>query len=153
MERISENIISLERATPADIEKYIAIERKVVSKTYSALLTEKEIMEEMAKGPVYMIKKDNVIVGTASYYMKADGSAYISGLVVDPAYQGQGISRQAMVKVLAELKDIPVVTLVTHPDNTRAVSLYKSLGFEVTGRIENFFGDGEPRIELTLNHV
>lgn len=142
--------IVLEKATPEDIPKYIEIDTKVSGRTYSAILTDEAARKELATCTVYMIKKDDQIVGSISYKIKEDGTAYISGIAVDPAFQGNGIGRQAIEQVLLEVADAPKVELVTHPDNHRAVSLYESLGFKIGERKENCFGDGEPRVVLTL---
>jgi len=149
-ENIPENKITLEQATSADIKKCLEIEKGNGSKTYVFLADAAEVEEEMAKGPFYLIKKDSEIVGLVSYYMEKEDRAYISGLSVDLKYKGQGIGRKALEQVLSELENVPVVWLVTHPENAGAVHLYESLGFKITGRKENYFGDGEPRIELTL---
>jgi ribosomal protein S18 acetylase RimI-like enzyme len=142
--------VILQKATTADIEAYIAIDKNVEGKTYSSITDEKGVREEMKKGPVYMIKSGDEAVGTISYERKEDGSVYIGGLAIDPKFQGRGFGRAAMTQVLDEVKDAARVWLLTHPENTAAVSLYESLGFRLTGRKENYFGDGEPRIVLTL---
>ncbi len=145
--------VTLHLATEADIEAYIAIEHKVKGRTYSAITTEEGVREEFAKGPVYMIKRGAEIVGMISYEIKEDNSAYISGLTIDPKYQGLGLAKIAMKQVLDEIGGSKKVWLLTHPDNVKAVSLYQSLGFKIGERKENYFGDGEPRIVLTLDRV
>ena len=144
------NQIFLQRVTPADVNAYIEIDKKVASKTYFPARGEKAVLDDMAKGPVYMIRKEGKIVGTVSYQRQEDGSVFLNGLAIDPAYWGQGLGREALVKVLEEIKDALKVWLVTHPDNEKAINLYQSLGFQITGRKENYYGDGEPRIILTL---
>ena len=136
--------------TTADIEDYITIEKMVTSRTYASITDQTEIIKEMEKGPVYIIKKDGESIGMVSYEIKEGNGVYISGLSVNPIYQGQGIGKNALEKILQEVAGAPKVWLVTHPDNTSAVKLYQSLGFEITDRKENYFGDGEPRIVLTL---
>lgn len=84
------------------------------------------------------------------YQMKSPDHAYISGLVIRPEFQGRGLATEAMEKVLEELKDVTTIDLVTHPDNARAITLYESLGFSISERIENYFDDGEPRVVMTL---
>jgi ribosomal-protein-alanine N-acetyltransferase len=44
-----------------------------------------------------------------------------------------------------------MVELVTHPENENAIRLYSFLGFRVERRLENYFGDGEPRAVLALS--
>jgi len=76
---------------------------------------------------------------------------YLSGLAVDPAYQGLGVGRDALEQVLSEVKNAPKIELLTHPDNENAIKLYQSFGFEITDKKDNYFGDGEPRIVLVKN--
>jgi ribosomal protein S18 acetylase RimI-like enzyme len=143
--------IELVRATAQDVEAYIELEKSVAgASTYSALLTPEEVSEEFSKCIVYLVKEGNQIVGSVSYEMKDPDHAYISGLVVTPARQHQGIGKAALLKVLEELKDVRTIDLVTHPDNTSSVGLYESLGFVIGERKENYFGDSEPRIMMTL---
>ena len=119
-------------------------------KTYSPLLTEHEWFEEIQKSTVYLIKRSDVVVGNISYERKDDSHAYISGLAIDPRFRNQGIARKALLMMLEELKDMKRIDLVTHPENEVAIKLYQSLGFVVESRKENYFGDGEPRLVLSL---
>lgn len=147
-ERVS---IALERATSDNIDDFLELERSVEGhSTYSAMTNRAEVLEEIRKNVVYLIRKDDHTVGSIMYEMKTPKHAHISGLVVHPDVQGQGIGKAAMIKVLKELAYIPVIDLVTHPDNERAIRLYESLGFTLGECIENYFGDGEPRVVLTL---
>lgn len=142
--------VSIQKATPDDLDKFMELEGSVHNKkTYPSSLGRDDLEEEMKKGIVYFIKSGDDIVGNVSYEIKGDDHAYISGLMVLPAFQGQGIGRQAMAAVMEELKDFKRVDLVTHPDNAKAISLYSSLGFVIESRKENYFGDGEPRVVMS----
>lgn len=141
--------IRLERMTEKNIDTYIALEKRVESRTYAAVKDHQEALEEMAQGPVYFIKRGDDVVGVISYSTKEDGSVFLNGLAIQPEFQGKGIGRAAVELILEEVKDAKKVVLVTHPENERAIALYQSLGFTITDRIENYHGDGEPRIVLT----
>lgn len=144
--------IELLRAAPSDAEAYLELERSVAgSRTYSATLAPEEVNSLISDVIVYLIKEGDEVVGSISYQMKGPDHAYIHGLLVTPAWQHQGIGKAAMIKILNELKDIKTIDLVTHPDNLPAISLYQSLGFVIGERKENYFGDGEPRIVMTLD--
>lgn len=146
--------ISLQETTTEDIPALIELEKAAVSKTYSGTTTEKEWQKEIEKdgASVYTIIRDGQIVGDASYEMRDNDTAYISGLCVGQDFAGQGIGAEAMRLMLEELKDKRKIELVTHPENVNAIRIYKSLGFEQVGEpIENYFGDGEPRIRMVLN--
>ncbi|OGG54400.1 hypothetical protein A3D62_00535 [Candidatus Kaiserbacteria bacterium RIFCSPHIGHO2_02_FULL_49_11] len=143
--------ISLHKVSDKDIPILVSIERSVAGrKTYSPLLAESEWREEIKKSSVYLIKDNGVVVGNISYERKDDSHAHISGLAIDPRFQNQGIARKALLKMLEELKEMKRIDLVTHPDNQAALRLYRSLGFVVESRKENYFGDGEPRLVLSL---
>ncbi len=77
-----------------------------------------------------------------------DNTAYISGIVLYPHAQGKGFGRKILKHILDLLSEKTSIDLVTHPENTRALALYTSLGFEVTERKENYWGEGEPRLVL-----
>lgn len=143
--------ISFRKITIDDVDDFLALERTVDgSIIYSAMTDRQDAIEEIAKNTVYFIEKDNNIVGNMSYEIKGLKIAYISGLMVSPQFQGQGIGKQAMVAMLKELKDLGMETieLVTHPRNIKALMIYLSLGFELSGWEDNYFGDGEPRVKM-----
>lgn len=155
MEQITsqENIpITLKKAKLEDISTLLEIERGVKdTNIYSPMLEADEWKEELQKGEVYLIEKDNAVIGNLSYERKGDSHVYISGLVINSEFQGRGIGREVLTKLLDELKDVQRIDLVTHPDNHRALELYQSLGFVVESRKENYYGDGEPRLVLVLS--
>lgn len=144
-------MILLKNANKQDIPVLLELEKSVSgTKIYSPMLTEEEWKEELLKNKVFLIEKDNIIVGNISYENKPDNSIYLSGLVVNPHFQRQGVARSALVQLLNKLKDVSRVELVTHPENSSALALYQSLGFIVKDRRENYYGDGEPRLLLFL---
>jgi ribosomal protein S18 acetylase RimI-like enzyme len=145
--------VELHRISQDDLDEYLAFEKKVESRTYTSAQNREEAEEEFAQGPMYFIKQAGKVVGTVSYSIQEDGSAYINGLAIDPEYQGQGLGRAVLEQILEQVKDASRVWLVTHPENNRAIALYGSFGFKVTDRIENFHGDGEPRIVLILEQT
>lgn len=152
MEKIptNENIPTfLKQASVSDIPALIELEQSAAhTHTYSPVLSEDEWKEEFQNNKVFLIEKDNSVVGNISYERKNSDHVYISGLVVLPEFQGKGIAREALMQVLEELKDVKRIDLVTHPDNNVALQLYQSLGFTIESRKENYWGEGEPRLVL-----
>ncbi|MGD0328774.1 MAG: N-acetyltransferase [Minisyncoccia bacterium] len=145
-------LVILERATAKDVDTFINIERSVDgSSIYSAMTNRDETLAEIEKNFVYLIRESGHIVGSVMYEMKTPDHAHISGLAIYPDFQNCGIGKAAMVKILEELKNVPIIDLVTHPNNQYAIKLYKSLGFTLGKRVENYFGDGEPRVVIILN--
>src|SRR3989338_1429500 len=146
-------MIMLQKAEKSDIETLIDIEKSVAgNKLYSPMLTHDEWLVVLEIGVVYLIYHGADIVGNVSYEKKGEDKVHISGLAINPQFQGRGFARQALMQVLEELKDFKRVDLVVHPENTKALSLYESLGFKEESRKENFYGDGEPRLILVLEN-
>lgn len=143
--------ITLKKATHSDIDLFLNIENTVRNnKLYSVILDREEIRKEIEKNIFYFIKVSNKLVGYISYEIKNPKEAYISGLVVAPKFQGKGIARKAIEIVLGELSSFKKIWFVTHPDNIKSIKLYQSFGFKIGERIEDYFGDGQPRIKLYL---
>ena len=143
--------IILERATIKDAQILLEIEKTTVGlKVYSGYFSEKEIKEWINNDVVYLIKNGEKIAGSISYEIKDKNHAYISGLVIKPEFQKQGLARQAMELLFDELQDFKKLSLVVHPDN-HAVKLYESFGFVTESRKENYFEDGEPRLIMVKN--
>lgn len=142
--------IQFRKATIDDIQTLLKLENSIAgTHTYSAMLTESEWLEAMDTEQVFLIEQDGVVIGNLSYEIKNDDHVYISGLLIHPDHQGKGYGRQTLVKVLTQFPNVSKIDLVTHPDNPARL-LYESLGFVVTERKENYFGDGEPRLVLEL---
>ena len=148
--------IHLKKATIKEIPVLLSIEKKIDGlKTVSAMTTEKDWQDEFGKkdAEIYLIFEDGIIVGDTSYEKRPDGSAYLSGLVIEPKFQGQGIGRKVMEIIMKELKNAKTIKLVTHPENSAAIKLYLSFGFVIKAWKDNYFDDGEPRIELIKEQV
>lgn len=144
--------ITFHRATNNDIDAYLALEQKVIHlRVYSGITNRKEAQEEFDTNEVYLIKKDGVIVGSTEYQMQGSDCAYLSGLIIDPDFQGQGIARKAMEFILSKLKNMRRIYLVTHPHNSKIIHMYLSGGFIIESWKDDYYGDGEPRIVLALN--
>jgi ribosomal protein S18 acetylase RimI-like enzyme len=140
----------LERAIDADAEAYIQLVRKVEGRTYIGVGTLEGVLEELAKGYVYMVRCGNRTCGMISYFDEP-GGIHIGELIVDPNDQGRGLGRFALESILKQEAKAPRVRLVTHPENIQAIRLYESLGFRKTGPPKaNYFKDGEPRVTLVL---
>ncbi|WP_051236948.1 GNAT family N-acetyltransferase [Paenibacillus pinihumi] len=87
---------------------------------------------------------DDVMIGFLLFdnEMYKDGYYWILRFMVDERYQGKGYGSAAIREVIRKLESKPDCRQirVNHiPHNTNANRLYKSLGFEETGEIE----DGE----------
>ncbi len=147
--------VTLERAelTAEDVAAFIAIEKSAEGlRTFSAMTEESEVRESIETETVQFIKVADKPIGSITYVRATPEHAHVSGLVVRPEYRRQSIGRRAMEMVLESLKSVPIIDLVTHPENTRAIALYESLGFQKGAVRDDYFGDGEPHITMVLRH-
>jgi ribosomal protein S18 acetylase RimI-like enzyme len=75
-------------------------------------------------------------------------------IVVHPDHQGKGIGRMIFMLLLDEIvrtrPDIGKVELYTSEKNTKAISLYQSLGFMIEGRMEMRYKNREGMFEADI---
>lgn len=126
-----------------DLEKRVA-----VAKIYEPRVKIEDAIGEIRANTFYFIKHRDRVIGSASFRVRDDGSAYIGNLAVDPIYRRQGVARATMSFLIGQLAHAVRLELVTHPENHHALRLYASLGFKIEAEISNYFGDGEPRVKL-----
>lgn len=80
-------------------------------------------------------------------------SGRVYSLAVDPKSRGQGIGRRLTSRLLKELahRGASRVYLEVATTNTKAVSLYKTLGFEIARELSNYYGRGEHAFKMRMN--
>lgn len=142
--------ILLKRATLDNLEDVAQIEKAASSKTYHALIEKEELIDFINSCEVFLIQKDDKILGLVSFEVK-NGVATCNGLVIHPDFRRKGYAREAMSLALDKFKQCNKIDLVVHPHNSPAISLYLSLGFKIEGWKDDCFGDGEPRIVMVFN--
>ena len=83
--------------------------------------------------PTVMLEHARV-VGFADYYNFRQGkSAYVGNVVVDPAERGRGFGKRIIVHLIDrafETYRLPQLRISVYADNTPALLLYGSLGFQ-----------------------
>ncbi len=70
--------------------------------------------------------KGNELVGLVNAISDGCMTAYFHYMLVDPAYQGQGIGKKLMEQMLARYEDYETKVLIAYPD---VISFYESIGF------------------------
>jgi ribosomal protein S18 acetylase RimI-like enzyme len=108
-----------------------------------------DILDYFKKSTIYVAYKDSVPVGYIGCNELEKNTLKIIELGVLPQFQGMGIGSILARYIIGKYSAYSIY-LVTHPENAQALHLYQKLGFTITKRIENYYGDGEPRVELAL---
>lgn len=81
---------------------------------------------------------ENHIVGLICYLLDDDGDMNLMRLMIDKNYQGKGYAKAAVTEIIKHIQknyDNKEIWLSLHPENTRALGLYRSFGFveKITG--------------------
>ncbi len=149
--------LRLRKAGIRDLPAFLSLEKEASgTKLYSSIFAKRRWMNvfqwihALNRSKVYFIELDDQLVGKVAYERDGYDHGYIKGLVVRHQFQHRGIGREAMQMILDKLEAVKKIELVTHPKNIPAIKLYESLGFHIESEIENYFGDGEPRVRMVL---
>jgi ribosomal-protein-alanine N-acetyltransferase len=91
--------------------------------------------------------------GIGALNQQCHGEAWILRLRVGESWQGRGIGRLLLDRVVGSLTDAGAVRILlsVSPDNHRALRLYRNYGFSEVDFKSGYFGPGEDRIIMTLN--
>ncbi|MCX6735316.1 MAG: N-acetyltransferase [Candidatus Peregrinibacteria bacterium] len=143
---------TLQKATIANWETIEQIEKTSNRKLYAPRIDKAEILHDITNNFIYFIVVENKKIGFISYIVEADGNIEFNGLVILPEFQGQGIAKATFEQVL-EMTNAKHYSLFVHPENEAALKIYTDAGFTIQSRLENHFGDGEPRLFMTLAHT
>ncbi|GAA0077752.1 GNAT family N-acetyltransferase [Clostridium sp. CTA-5] len=116
---------------------YVASNICSLAQAYVALSNNECVM-------TYSIYENDIMVGFIMLsYDEGDEKAYwICRLMIDKQYQGNGYGKKAMTKAIEVIRTFPcgkasVVYLSYEPENVVAKTLYASMGFMETGKVED----------------
>jgi len=110
-------------------------------------VTVASLLKRLKYNQIYLIYIDGELVGEISYqidpkqlYAKEVGSAWIGINIGEASARGKGIGTQAMEYLEEQIKaqGLRRIELGVFEFNTNAIKLYKKLGYEEIGRIEEF---------------
>ena len=140
--------IELKRATLKDLDEVINIETSGTSQTYAGLIKPGEARDAIINNFVFLIRHNNITIGSISYKINNKDSVRLDTFVVYLNYRGKGFGKAAIALLLKKTNKFKKVDLTVHPHNSRAISLYLSVGFMIESWQDNYYGDGEPRMIL-----
>jgi [ribosomal protein S18]-alanine N-acetyltransferase len=145
--------VSIRRATLADVEALVALERDFPSdrlsrRNFCHLLTR-------ANADVHVCLHARHVIGNAVVlYRRGGHAARLYSIVVSPAARGRGAASALLraAETGARRRHCERVTLEVRPGNNAAIRLYEKFGYAMTRRIAGFYQDGRDalRFERTL---
>lgn len=144
--------MTFRNAQPSDADAVLLLYRSVIGHPYCTWNEyypgPGEIAEDLRAGDLFVLEAGDQLVGVVSVvpeneldeqpvWTVREGAAEIARVVIQPSYQGQGISRVLVQNVLDVLKKrgYKAVHLSVAEINIPARKTYKSLGFTAVGRV------------------
>jgi len=121
----------------ADLDAVLAIEREA----YPFPWTRGNFRDCLDSGySCWSMELDNEIIGY-SILMAAVGEGHILNCCVHPLWQGRGLGRQLVQRMLATAPEygIECLFLEVRPSNVSALRLYERLGFESVGLRRHYY--------------
>ena len=123
-----------------DLDEVATIESKDGDVRWTRQNFEKELKGEFMR--FFLAVEPPEILGYGGYWV-AESEAQITNLVVRKEYRCKGIGRRLVEFILdcARSESCQTCTLEVRKSNAHAQSLYKALGFEITGTRKRIYQD------------
>lgn len=120
-----------------DIDQIVLIERAA----YPYPWTRGNFSDCLDSGYSCWVAEREGTVVAYSVLMAGAGDGHILNCCVTPAWQGRGLGRLLMERMIAGAPDHSVETLYleVRPSNRRAIALYEGLGFETIGLRRGYY--------------
>lgn len=124
---------SVERARPEDYQPLAASLARAFDNTVERMLGDLTSASAVATEQVYVARREGTIIGGFRLSIMPDAIG-IYAFGIDPRYQRQGWGRRMLARASALAKEQGAlrVSLEVDTDNTAAIALYQSSGFETT---------------------
>lgn len=122
---------------PEDVDRIILIERAA----YAYPWTRGNFMDCLSSGySSWVVEVAGELVGY-SILMAGAGEGHVLNCCISPAWQGRGLGRLAMQRLIAGASGYGVecLFLEVRPSNGKAIGLYESLGFESVGLRRHYY--------------
>lgn len=137
-------------ANESDIPTLLRIEESASGRLYSPY-SESDLRQFLSAGErFYLIKRDGDVLGSASVETDTGESIEFGSLVLLPEFRVRGLGVRVFRSALRHFQSRGYTRIhaLVHPDNISMLRIYFYFGFKEARRIDNAFGDGEPRLEL-----
>ena len=111
------------------------------------LMTTESLKKRLEHIPMYLIYADAQLVGEMNYQIDPDhlfgkkpGTAWIGIIIGEASARGKGVGTQAMQYLEEQIQSqgLKRIELGVFEFNNKAIKLYKNLGYQEIGRIDDF---------------
>ncbi|MCX8085077.1 MAG: ribosomal protein S18-alanine N-acetyltransferase [Calditerrivibrio sp.] len=143
----------IRNAVRKDLDYIIEIEKDVYEKPWNLENFEKELENSVSRFLVY--EEKGIPLGYLIYWElfnteKMVNEIEVVNIAVNRNHQNRGIARKLMNVMIRRSKKPLVCYLDVRIDNTPAIHLYKSLGFNISGIRKNFYGMNKDAYTMNL---
>lgn len=140
----------IRKAERRQLEEVYRIERASFEHPYPKLL----LLWYMAVlGDTFIVAVcDGKVVGYSISAMERRGKGHILSIAVSPDFRRRGIGTALLAETIRRLRrrGADRIVLEVRTSNEAAIGLYEKAGFKITGRLENYYGDGEDAYLMEL---
>lgn len=141
----------ISRASVAELDDIVGIERSCFD-VDGFSRSELRYLVAHSRGGVYVARRGNLVVGYISLLMRSGCSNLrIYSIAVNPEFKGHGTGR-ALIRFAAQQAHslgLDRLTLEVRTDNSSALALYSSEGFEVVRTLHGYYHDGADALYMT----
>jgi ribosomal-protein-alanine N-acetyltransferase len=122
-----------------DLDRVLRMERLSFSSPWNRSI----FLHELHSNPMaasWVLEREGRLLGYASVWFRGD-ELKINNLVIDPAHRRSGLAGRLLRALLSRGRrtGCSKATLEVRPSNLAARRLYEKHGFEVTGRLSNYY--------------
>ncbi|NIM44366.1 MAG: ribosomal protein S18-alanine N-acetyltransferase [Nitrososphaeria archaeon] len=134
--------IIVRRGSEGDIDRVMQIE----DSSFGSEAYPKNFMLNLLSwcGDTFLVaEEDGELIGYACGFGEGESATIIS-IAVHPSWRGRGVA-EGLLNCLTEkfmMKKVKEVSLQVDTGNVEAVSLYRKFGFEIVGKVKDYYRDG-----------
>jgi ribosomal protein S18 acetylase RimI-like enzyme len=113
-----------------------------------------EIEAGVQERSIFIASANNKAVGMLQIEKISSNEWELLALAITASFRGQGIGKQLMERLMAELSLSPylvAVSCITSPNNEPMQGMLESFGFTQVGLLPDYFGPGKHRLKFQLN--
>jgi ribosomal-protein-alanine N-acetyltransferase len=135
---------------PADLPRVYELACSALSENYNPTLFI-DLYSYWPEGFV-VLENEGVILGFVFGILLSRSDARILMLAIDSRFRGKGLGTVLYREFQKEcaLKGIHTITLEVRKSNQAAIRFYERLGFQMVGKVENYYTNGEDAYRMTL---